>query len=128
MLTDSPAVATFSVDSAATAAEFYRDVLGLDVRLDDEPGPMLHVAFAGGGRAMIYEKEGHQAASHTVLMFPVDDVVATAGELVQRGVVLERLEWCDPDGIARDPDGAMPDMAWFKDPAGNWLHLIGPTP
>lgn len=126
MLTDSAAVATFSVDSAATAAAFYADVLGLDARLVDEPVPMLHVAFAGGGKAMIYEKDGHEPATHTVLMFPVNDVEAAVRELGARGVEFERLDWCDADGIARDPEGVMPDMAWFKDPAGNWLHLIGP--
>ncbi len=125
MLASSTAHSAFSTDSVATATAFYRDTLGLEVEVFDAGGPMLRLHLPGGGTTLMYEKEDHAPASHTVLMFEVDDVVATMRQLAERGVPLVPLEWCDEDGIARDPEGRMPDMAWFKDPAGNWMHVMG---
>ncbi|WP_062076541.1 VOC family protein [Demequina globuliformis] len=126
MLHNSPAFSSFSTDSAATAAKFYGEVLGLDVTAMDGEGmgAMVRVRFTHGATALIYEKEDHAPATHTVLMFPVDDATATARWLTERGVALERLEWCDDDGVARDPSGLTPNTAWFKDPAGNWLSIL----
>ena len=59
-------------------------------------------------------------------MFTVGDVAATVRQLAERDVRLERLDWCDEDGIARDPDGDMPDMAWFKDPQATEFTRWGP--
>jgi hypothetical protein len=44
-------------------------------------------------------------------------------ELASRGVTFERYEGFDQDehGIAR---GQGPDIAWFKDPAGNILSVL----
>ncbi|WP_061961553.1 VOC family protein [Demequina flava] len=130
-LAHSAAVTAFSVDSARDAAAFYANTLGLNAELnepDGATGAMVTVTFSHGAQALIYEKEDHAPASHTVLMFPVEDIGETVATLQSRGVVLEQLEWTGEDGIARDPEGAMPSMAWFKDPAGNWIHLIeGPV-
>ena len=45
-----------------------------------------------------------------------------------RGVEFERYEGFDQDekGIARAADGG-PDIAWFKDPAGNILAVLRPV-
>ena len=44
-------------------------------------------------------------------------------ELISRGVEMERYEGFDQDekGIMR---GQGPDIAWFKDPAGNVLSVL----
>ncbi|WP_084076854.1 VOC family protein [Demequina sp. NBRC 110057] len=122
MLGDGTAFSTFSTDSVEGATTFYRDVLGLEVETFDAMGPMLTLHLPGGGRTLIYEKDDHAPATHTVLMFEVADVAATADALAGHGVALERLDWTDEDGIARSPE--MPDTAWFKDPAGNWIGII----
>ncbi|HWI73416.1 MAG TPA: VOC family protein, partial [Baekduia sp.] len=61
----------------------------------------------------------------TILNFPVDDVGAAVAELARRGVSVERYE-----GMPQDEDGVMrgngPDIAWFKDPAGNVLSVLKP--
>jgi hypothetical protein len=41
--------------------------------------------------------------------------------LGDRGVTFERLAGVDEDGIHRSGG---PLIAWFKDPAGNWLSVI----
>ncbi|WP_084040435.1 VOC family protein [Demequina sp. NBRC 110053] len=124
MLASSPAFGSWSTDSVAKAAAFYGDVLGIDTRVDEAMGPMLTLSFPNGARFLVYEKDDHQPATHTVLMLPVEDVTATARSLAEAGVTLEQLEWTDDDGVARDPDGQMPETAWFKDPAGNWISIL----
>jgi len=46
-------------------------------------------------------------------------------ELTGKGVAFERYEMTDDKGIARGSDsGQGPDIAWFKDPAGNILSVL----
>jgi hypothetical protein len=60
--------------------------------------------------------------SYTILNFEVDDIEAAVDELASRGVEFERYEGMEQDerGIAHFG----PDIAWFKDPAGNTLSVI----
>jgi hypothetical protein len=61
-------------------------------------------------------------ANHTILNFPVEDVAKAVDELYNRGVSFERYEAFEQDekGIAHGPG---PEIAWFKDPAGNILSV-----
>jgi hypothetical protein len=72
---------------------------------------------------MVYVKPDFVPATYTVLNFPVDDVEAAVDALTERGVTFERYEGFDQDekGISR---GNGPDIAWFKDPAGNILAVM----
>ncbi|MCB2412993.1 VOC family protein [Demequina sp. TTPB684] len=124
MLGSSEAIGTFSTDSVERAVPFYRDVLGIDASVVDAGAPILNLRFKNGATFMIYEKEDHVPASHTVMMFPVADVGETARRLAEAGVSLEATSFTDDDGVARDPSGQMPQVAWFKDPAGNWLSIL----
>jgi hypothetical protein len=60
-----------------------------------------------------------------VLNFEVADVEAAVDELSARGIVFERYDsgplTTDKKGIFR---GEGPVIAWFKDPAGNFLSVI----
>ncbi len=62
-------------------------------------------------------------ANYTILNFEVDDIDAAAEELAARGVSFERYDGFEQDekGIARGPG---PQIAWFKDPAGNTLSVL----
>lgn len=98
---------------------FYRDVLGATfVARFDPPG--LAFFDCDGVRLML----DRNAAQGTVY-FHVQDVDAAAGELADRGVVLD----FGPALIHRDdagtfgPAGDEEWMAFFKDPAGNTLAL-----
>jgi hypothetical protein len=53
----------------------------------------------------------------------VDDIDKAVDELTGRGVQFERYDNADQDekGIHR---GGGPDIAWFKDPAGNILAVL----
>ncbi|HEY7454784.1 MAG TPA: VOC family protein [Thermoleophilaceae bacterium] len=121
MFTDTPAFSGFAVDDLDAARSFYRDTLGLRVT-DDEMG-FITLHLAGDRPTMIYPKPDFVPATYTILNFQVDDVDAAVDELASRGVELERYEGFDQDakGIAR---GQGPDIAWFKDPAGNILSVL----
>lgn len=120
MFKDTKAFSTFSADDIQAAKEFYGNTLGLDV---SEDHGMLRLNIAGGSTVLIYPKDNHVPAEHTVLNFPVDDIEAAVREAAGRGITFERYSDAHDDlGILRDPQG--PAIAWFKDPAGNTLAIL----
>ena len=125
MLDHSPAFSSFSVNDIPKAKEFYGKVLGLEVEEDREMG-LLTLKPAGGVKVMVYPKPNHVPASFTVLNFPVESVEQTVKELKAKGVRFEVYDdgdlKTDAQGIARGDGG--PTIAWFKDPAGNFLSVL----
>jgi catechol 2,3-dioxygenase-like lactoylglutathione lyase family enzyme len=123
MLTDSHAFSGFSVDDLETAKKFYGETLGLKVA-ENEQG--LMVSLLGSNGVFVYEKEDHVPASYTILNFPVDDIDTAVDELAAAGIVFERYEgMTDEKGIARGIElNRGPSIAWFKDPAGNFLSVL----
>ena len=122
MFKDSKAFSGFSSNDIPASKRFYGETLGLDV--SEEMGSLgLHLA--GGGQVFIYPKDDHVPATFTVLNFPVGDVEAAVDRLTEAGVGFEHYEGFDQDekGIARGGEG--PTIAWFKDPAGNILSVLG---
>jgi catechol 2,3-dioxygenase-like lactoylglutathione lyase family enzyme len=121
MLSDSTAFSGFAVDDLDAARTFYGETLGLE--LADE-GPGFVLALNGGARpTFVYPRPGHVPAEYTILNFDVADVKAEVDALTARGVVFERYEGAQQDekGISH---GLGPDIAWFKDPAGNILSIL----
>ena len=116
------AFSSFSVDDLKKAKKFYGETLGMDV---DEKTEGLELHVAGGFKIFVYPKENHAPATFTILNFPVDDVEKAVAELAKRGVRFEIYNQgeikTDEKGIAR---GHGMKMAWFKDPAGNFLSVI----
>lgn len=124
MFKDSKAFSGFSANDIAKEREFYADVLGLNTEEQDD---MLVLHLATGADVLIYPKENHEPATYTVLNFPVDNIDVAVDELVKKGVTFERYESMPQDdkGIARGIAAKMgPDIAWFKDPAGNILSVM----
>jgi catechol 2,3-dioxygenase-like lactoylglutathione lyase family enzyme len=121
MLADTKAYSGFAVDDLEKAKQFYGETLGLRTSILEE-GVLMQLELAGDRNTLVYEQEGSTPASYTILNFPVDDVEAAVDELAARGVSFERYDGFDQDerGIAR---GSGPDIAWFKDPAGNVLSV-----
>ena len=124
MFKDVEAFSGFSVNDIPKAKEFYGDTLGLDVA---EFSGLLQLKLGGGGSVMVYPKDNHEPATFTILNFPVDDIDRTVDDLKSKGVAFERYEGFDQDDkdIARGiATGQGPDIAWFKDPAGNILAVL----
>jgi predicted enzyme related to lactoylglutathione lyase len=124
MFGNSHAFSGFSTNDVAKAREFYGQTLGLET---SEGMGALMLDLAGGGRVFIYPKDNHEPATFTVLNFPVEDIDAAVDKLTGAGITLERYEGAGQDerGIARGrAAGQGPDIAWFKDPAGNILSVL----
>lgn len=114
----------FSVDDLKKAQTFYTKTLGVKVE-DTGMGLMLHLPH--GARVFIYLKSDHQPASYTMLNFAVENIDEAVKQLESHGVKFEKYEGAPQDehGIARGLKANMgPDIAWFKDPAGNILAVL----
>ena len=122
MLTNSPFYAGFAVDDIAKAKDFYERTLG--VRVVEIDTGLLSLQAGNGYAVLVYAKDAHDPAAHTILNFPVDDIEAAVDELGAAGVEFERY---DEGPIATNEKGIAtpgPKQAWFKDPAGNILSVI----
>lgn len=128
MFHNTKAFSSFSADDLQRARAFYGETLGLDIHAPMMPGMSreswpLHVD-AGGQHVVIYQKPDHLPAAFTVLNFSVDDIEAAVDELARRGVEFESYDEpirTDTKGIHR---GVGPQIAWFRDPAGNILSVL----
>ena len=112
----------FAAPDLQAAKDFYSNVLGLDVT-EEMDGFILNIKLPGDRDTIVYAKPDHEPANYTILNFEVDDVDAAVDALTEAGVAMELYDGFDQDdkGIAR---GEGPDMAWFRDPAGNILAVL----
>ena len=123
MFEDTKAFSGFSVNDLDAARSFYGDTLGLTVK---EGGAGLILAIAGSNGVLVYPKDDHVPATYTILNFPVDNIDVAVDQLLSKGITFERYEGVTDDrGIARGLSmNRGPDIAWFKDPAGNILSVL----
>jgi predicted enzyme related to lactoylglutathione lyase len=125
MLKNAPSFHSFSVKDLSAAKQFYAKTLGLEIEEAEESGyPMLNLHLGKGGDVVLYPKPDHQPATYTVLNFKVRDIDKEVDELTRKGVKFEQYTGeikTDAKGISRN---AGPQIAWFKDPAGNILSVL----
>jgi catechol 2,3-dioxygenase-like lactoylglutathione lyase family enzyme len=121
MLKSSRSFSSFSVDNIEVAQKFYTETLGLTVNTIPE-GLDLKLE---GNSVFIYPKPNHEPATFTVLNFLVDDIENVVDSLTAQGISFEQYDYdqmkTNEKGIA---ELGPRSMAWFKDPAGNFLALI----
>lgn len=122
MFSETRAFSSFAVDDLDRAEAFYAETLGIATERWMD-GDLLVLKIAGERDTLVYPKPDFEPAGYTVLNFPVEDVEAAVDGLAARGVAFERYPGFEQDekGIARGPG---PDIAWFKDPAGNVLAVL----
>ena len=126
MFTNTPTFSSYSVSNLEEALSFYKDKLGLKVTTTKEG---LDIKLGDGANLFLYPKQDHVPATFTVLNFVVTDIDQTIDQLKEGGIVLENYDMgemkADEKGIYRGASAEMgPDIAWFKDPAGNILSVI----
>ncbi len=126
MIKHTKAFSSYSVNDIQKAKEFYSETLG--IRVKDNPIGLIELHPDGNNPILIYPKPDHIPATFTVLNFPVDDIDNAVDTLTGKGVAFERYEGeikTDAKGILRGKAQNMgPDIAWFKDPAGNILSIL----
>jgi catechol 2,3-dioxygenase-like lactoylglutathione lyase family enzyme len=123
MFANTKATSGFAVDDVEAAKRFYGETLGLGTTDLSEEFGLISIQLAGGRDVLAYRKDDFAPATYTILNFEVDDVDAAVDELAAKGVAFERYEGFEQDekGIARGPG---PQVAWFRDPAGNILSVL----
>jgi predicted enzyme related to lactoylglutathione lyase len=116
------AFSSFSVNDIQKAKEFYNQILGLKV--SEGMQGILNLDI-GGNNIIIYPKPNHTPATFTILNFSVKDIDESVEELSKLGV---KFEIYNDENIKTDDKGIFrgdgPEIAWFKDPAGNILSVL----
>ena len=124
MLKNAKAFSSFSVDDIQKAKDFYQGTLGVEVK--DNPMGVIELHISGQNKILIYPKPNHIPATFTVLNFPVKNIDEAADALIAKGLKFEIYDEpylkTDEKGICRGNGG--PNIAWFKDPAGNILSIL----
>ena len=122
MFRESQAFSSFSVSDLKQANAFYGKTLGLNV---SELPEGLQLNLEDGFNVFLYPKPNHTPATFTVLNFVVNDIDEAVEELNSLGIRVEKYDQAeiktDAKGIMRGPG---PQIAWFKDPAGNVLSVV----
>lgn len=124
MLGNIDAVANLAVKDMTVARRFYEDTLGL-AQVDSE-GDEVVVYQSGNTRVQVYRSSFAGTNQATAVSWQVGaDIERLVAALKAKGV---RFEHYDMPETKREGDLHVADgmkMAWFKDPDGNILHLIG---
>jgi predicted enzyme related to lactoylglutathione lyase len=116
------AFSSFSVDHLGKAKDFYGKSLGIELT-ESKEGISLYPKSSN--EIFIYPKTDHTPATFTVLNFAVDDLEQAVDAMTKVGVQFEIYNdgelKTDEKGIFQ---GEGPKIAWFKDPAGNFLSVL----
>jgi catechol 2,3-dioxygenase-like lactoylglutathione lyase family enzyme len=124
MFKNTKAASSFSVNDLQKAKEFYHQTLGLEIT--EGIMGILTLHLSGGGEVFVYPKPNHEPATFTVLNFVVPGIGKAVDDLIRAGITFE--QYGEPmktneKGILHG-NGHGPDIAWFKDPAGNILSVL----
>jgi catechol 2,3-dioxygenase-like lactoylglutathione lyase family enzyme len=123
MLGTRNAVANLAVKDLGRARAFFTDTLGLK-QVGGE-GDELIVLQSGDSVVNVYRSDFAGTNEATAVTWEVDDVEAEVESLRTKGVAFEHY---DMPGLKREGDVHVGDgmkIAWFKDPDGNILNIVG---
>ncbi|HET8623577.1 MAG TPA: VOC family protein [Gemmatimonadales bacterium] len=123
MLGDKDAIATIPVKDLAVAEQFYRKTLGLTPLGSEEEG--VSRFKSGDSDVVVYASQYAGTNQATTATWVVDDVEELVRDLKARGVTFEHYDL--PGLTVKDDVHVAGDFraAWFKDPDGNILHIVG---
>ncbi|MEZ2328287.1 VOC family protein [Mesorhizobium sp. RCC_202] len=124
MLENSNATANLAVKDLAKARTFYEGTLGL--KQVDEMGGELVVYKSGDTVINVYHSQFAGTNKATAVTWMVgDEIEPIVKSLKSKGVAFEHYEM---PGLSLNGDIHVGDgmkIAWFKDPDGNILSLVG---
>ena len=124
MLSDNQAIATIAVKDLSIAAKFYEGVLGL--RAESREGQHLIAYQCGHSLLNVYRSEYAGTNKATAVAWAVgDDIEAEVRALKAKGVTFEHYDMAGMKRVGDVHIGADMKVAWFKDPDGNILNLVG---
>jgi len=123
MLNTNDAVATIAVKNIDVARNFYEGVLGLTPQPASEKGVMSF--RTGSTTVLVYTSQFAGTNRATAATWNVEDLDRVIEFLKSKGVAFEHY---DMPGVTRKGDVHVTGgsrAAWFKDPDGNILALVG---
>ena len=123
MIGDSDAIATIAVRDIEKAQKFYTGMLGLEPLPAAEAGVLNYKS--GNSSVLVYKSQFAGTNKATAATWQVDDVEVVVSELKARGLTFEHYDF---PGLTRKGDVHIANKfktAWFKDPDGNILAIIG---
>jgi catechol-2,3-dioxygenase len=124
MLKDKDVTATLAVKDIDKARRFYQDVVGLTPLPATEPD--VQPFKTGGSSILVYKSEFAGTNRATAATWELDDELDdTVKSLKAKGVTFEHY---DMPGMTRKGDvhvAGDSKAAWFKDPDGNIIALVG---
>ncbi len=124
MLGTRNAVANLAVSDLDRARRFYTDTLGL--KQVDSEGDELVVFQSGDSNINVYRSEFAGTNEATAVTWEVDDIDAEVNSLKSKGVMFEHYDMPDLEVKGDVHVGEDMKIAWFKDPDGNILNIVGP--
>jgi catechol 2,3-dioxygenase-like lactoylglutathione lyase family enzyme len=124
MLGDIDAIATVAVRDLSAARKFYESVLGLEVaHVEGEGAIEFH---AGKSKLLVYVSEFAGTNKGTAVTWTVgSDVDAIVRDLKSKGVAFEHYDLPGTTVSGAIHQAGRLRLAWFKDPDGNILALVG---
>jgi catechol 2,3-dioxygenase-like lactoylglutathione lyase family enzyme len=123
MLGTRNAVANLATKDLDRARLFFTETLGLK-EVSNEGDELITLA-SGDSNINVYRSEFAGTNKATAVTWEVDDIDAEVDSLKAKGVAFEHY---DMPGLAREGDvhvGYGMKVAWFKDPDGNILNIVG---
>ena len=124
MLSKYDAIPTVAVKNLAAAKKFYEGTLGL--KQIDAEGDEVAVYQNGDTRLNVYRSQFAGTNKATAVTWAVGDRIGPIVKaLKSKGVTFEHY---DMPGLTLEGDihvGSGMKVAWFKDPDGNILNLVG---
>ena len=123
MLSNKDAVANVAVKDLDVASNFYRNTLGL--KPVHQEGTDVVVFQSGQSSINVYRSQFAGTNKATAVTWTVDNVEDEVKALKSKGVTFEHY---DMPGLKREGDihvGGHMKVAWFKDPDGNILNVVG---
>jgi catechol-2,3-dioxygenase len=122
-LAEQDAAATVAVKDINVARKFYEGILGLQVSNTQQRGVVEYKS--GGSKVLVYESQFAGTNQATAVTWNVADIEKLASELKGKGVAFEHYDF--PGATLKGDVHVMGNIkaAWFKDPDGNILALVG---
>ena len=123
MLGDSAAIATIAVKDIKRAKQFYENTLGLNPLDSGQQGVVNYKT--GKAKVLVYQSHFAGTNRATAATWELADVEGVVSKLKSKGVAFEHY---DMPGMTLKGDVHVAGgfkAAWFKDPDGNILALVG---
>ena len=123
MLADKDAAATIPVKDIEVARKFYQEKLGLEPTKTEDRSVLLYKS--GHSTVMVYESAYAGTNKATAATWEVGDVEREVKVLKDKGVVFEHYDMPDMTRAGDIHEANNMKAAWFKDPDGNILAIVG---